>query len=303
VSDMNKDKLIRQTVFPILAAMIWGTAFSAQSICARYVGPLTFSAARSLVAVIVLGGGLYLWRKIKGITTPLATGKKELLLGGLCCGTLLTVASNFQQLALSDVSAGKAGFVTALYIVLVPVFSIFLGKRAPLSVWLAVGLSAAGLFFLCIPDGFTVEPMDGALLICAAVFAGHILAIDRFTRTVDGVALSLMQFAVVGVESALGMLVMEFDGGMAALSAGMSQCIWPILYVGVFSSGVAYTLQILAQKDTDPTVVSVLLSLESVFAVIAGAILLGDRMTVRELLGCALMMAGVLLAQLPERSK
>lgn len=303
MSNMNKDKLIRQTVFPILAAMIWGTAFSAQSICARYVGPLTFSAARSLVAVIVLGGGLYLWRKIKGITTPLATGKKELLLGGLCCGTLLTVASNFQQLALSDVSAGKAGFVTALYIVLVPVFSIFLGKRAPLSVWLAVGLSAAGLYFLCITDGFTVEPMDGALLICAAVFAGHILAIDRFTRTVDGVALSLMQFAVVGVESALGMLVMEFDGGMTALTAGLSQCIWPILYVGVFSSGVAYTLQILAQKDTDPTVVSVLLSLESVFAVIAGAVLLGDRMTVRELLGCALMMAGVLLAQLPERSK
>ena len=300
---MNKDKLIRQTVFPILAAMIWGTAFSAQSICARYVGPLTFSAARSLVAVIVLGGGLYLWRKIKGVTTPLATGKKELLLGGLCCGTLLTVASNFQQLALSDVSAGKAGFVTALYIVLVPVFSIFLGKRAPLSVWLAVGLSAAGLYFLCITDGFTVEPMDGALLICAAVFAGHILAIDRFTRTVDGVALSLMQFAVVGVESALGMLVMEFDGGMAALTAGLSHCIWPILYVGVFSSGVAYTLQILAQKDTDPTVVSVLLSLESVFAVIAGAVLLGDRMTVRELLGCALMMAGVLLAQMPERSK
>ena len=112
-----------------------------------------------------------------------------------------------------------------------------------------------------------------------------------------------MQFAVVGVESALGMLVMEFDGGMAALTAGLSHCIWPILYVGVFSSGVAYTLQILAQKDTDPTVVSVLLSLESVFAVIAGAILLGDRMTVRELLGCALMMAGVLLAQLPERSK
>lgn len=300
---MNKEKLIRQTLFPVLAAMIWGTAFSAQSICARYVGPLTFSAARSLVAVLVLGGGLYLWRRVKKITAPLARSRRDLLLGGLCCGTLLAVASNFQQLALSDVSAGKAGFVTALYIVLVPVFSIFLGKRAPLSVWLAVGASAAGLYFLCITDGFTVEPMDGALLICAAVFAGHILAIDRFTRTVDGVALSLMQFAVVAVESAIGALLLEFDGGMVAIAAGLSQCIWPILYVGVFSSGVAYTLQILAQKDTDPTVVSVLLSLESVFAVIAGAILLGDRMSGRELLGCVLMMAGVLLAQLPERSK
>ena len=224
-------------------------------------------------------------------------------LGGLVCGTLLTVASNFQQLALSDVSAGKAGFVTALYIVLVPVFSMFLGKRAPASVWLAVGVSAAGLYFLCITDGFTIEPMDGALLFCAAVFAGHILAIDRFTRTVDGVALSLMQFAVVAVESGIGMLLLELDGGAAALAAGLSHCIWPILYVGVFSSGVAYTLQILAQKNTDPTVVSVLLSLESVFAVIAGAILLGDQMSGRELLGCGLMMVGVLLAQLPERSQ
>lgn len=299
---MKREKLIRQTLFPVLAAMIWGTAFSAQSICARYVGPLTFSASRSLVAVLVLGGGLWLWRRVTKTTAPLARSRRDLILGGLCCGTLLAVASNFQQLALSDVSAGKAGFVTALYIVLVPVFSILMGKRAPASVWLAVAVSSVGLYFLCITERLTIEPMDGALLICAAVFAGHILAIDHFTRTVDGVALSLMQFAVVAVESAVGMLLVEFDGGFAALASGLSHCIWPILYVGVFSSGVAYTLQILAQKDTDPTVVSVLLSLESVFAVIAGALLLGDRMSTRELLGCALMMAGVLLAQKPERS-
>jgi len=294
---------LRQTLFPILAAFIWGTAFVAQSVSADHVPPMTFNALRSVVAAVVLSFGLAAFRKWKAARTaealpPLASSRRDLILGGLCCGSALALAANLQQAGLAETSPGKAGFITALYIVLVPILGLFLKKRVGLAVWVSVMLAAVGLYFLCLTESFTLQKSDVLVMFCSLVFAVHILLIDHFTQKVDGVALSAAQFIVVTLISTLGSLLWE-----APTLTGILQCMGPILYVGVFSSGVAYTLQILAQKDANPTVVSILLSLESVFSVLAGAVILKQMLSPRELFGCALMFAAVILAQLPAPRK
>lgn len=293
----SKTSFVRQNLFPVLAALIWGTAFVAQSVSTDFVGPFTFNALRAAIAFAVLCVvSLIFSRAEGGKSTPREKSgtRRDLILGGICCGFFLAAASNLQQLGLSETSAGKAGFITALYVVLVPVFGIFLRKKASLPVWIGVILSVAGLYLLCIKDGFSIERSDFYIFLCAIIFALHILCIDHFVQKVDGIKLSCVQFLVMALLSSLGMLIFE----RPSLS-GIIACIWPILYVGIFSSGVAYTLQILAQKDSDPTVVTILLSLESVFSVIAGAIILGDRLSGREYAGCVLMFAAVILAQIP----
>lgn len=294
---------IRQNVFPVLAALIWGTAFVAQSVSTEYVPPFTFNLLRSVVAAVVLGLGLWAVRaaqrrKDPQAVKPLADSPKDLWLGGVCCGLALGVASNLQQAGLAETSAGKAGFITALYIVLVPVLGLFLRKKVTAAVWISVVLAAVGLYFLCMNETLTIRRSDLLVMLCALVFAVHILLVDHFTQRVNGVALSAVQFVVAAVVSGAGSLLWE-----TPTLAGIEACILPILYVGIFSSGVGYTLQILAQKDANPTVVSLLLSLESVFSVLAGAVILHDRLTGRELLGCALMLLAVVLAQLPARGK
>lgn len=289
---------IRQNVLPVLAAFIWGTAFVAQSVGADYVEPFTFNAARSVIAFLFLLILCLVRRKIqKGIVESATKSWKDLAIGGTCCGVALTVATNLQQKGLETTTSGKAGFITALYIVIVPILSIFLKKKAPRSIWLSVVLAVAGLYCLCITEDFTITSGDFYILLCALCFSVHILVIDHFTQKVDGVELSCVQFLVVTVLSAIGMLATETPSVEA-----LRMCAWPILYVGIFSSGVAYTLQILAQKDSNPTVVSLLLSLESVFATLAGAIILHDRMSGKEYLGCVLMLIAVVLAQLPEKA-
>lgn len=292
---------IRQNVLPLLAAMIWGTAFVAQSVSAGHIEAFTFNAARSAIAfvtLLIVCGAFSAFRKRGGGESAPGGSKADLILGGLCCGLLLALASNLQQTGLSDTSAGKAGFITALYVVLVPVFGIFLRRRASLQVWISVVIAVAGLYLLCITGSFAIAPSDLYVLLCAVVFSLHILCVDHFARKVDGVKLSCAQFLVAAVVSGAGALLFEEPD-----PEGLAACVWPLLYVGIFSSGVAYTLQILAQKDSDPTVVSILLSLESVFSVIAGAIILGDRLSGREYLGCVLMFAAVLLAQAPVKRK
>ena len=289
---------IRQNVLPVLAAFIWGTAFVAQSVGADYVEPFTFNAARSVIAFLFLLILCLVRRKIqKGIVESATKSWKDLAIGGTCCGVALTVATNLQQKGLETTTSGKAGFITALYIVIVPILSIFLKKKAPRSIWLSLVLAVAGLYCLCITEDFTITSSDFYILLCALCFSVHILVIDHFTQKVDGVELSCVQFLVVTVLSAIGMLATESPSVEA-----LRMCAWPILYVGIFSSGVAYTLQILAQKDSNPTVVSLLLSLESVFAVLAGAVILHDRMSGKEYLGCVLMLVAVVLAQLPEKA-
>ncbi len=313
-----KHNQMRQVVFPILAALIWGTAFVAQDVCADVIDTFSFNAIRSYVAVLVLLVIIAIFNAVKKDKLKLSPAEKkaankQLWLGGFCCGTALAVASNFQQAGIvAGTDGGKAGFITALYVVLVPVFGLFFRRKVSLPVWVAVALSVVALYLLCIKGDFGFAPGDLLLLVCAVCFSIHILVIDHFTVTVDGLKLSCVQFLVAAVWATLAKLVCVLLGlgGVGDVSAvtsifaspdwsGILACALPILYVGVFSSGVGYTLQILAQKDSNPTVVTILLSLESVFAVIAGAILLHQQMTGREYLGCVLMFVAVLLAQIP----
>ena len=288
---------VRQNVLPLVTAMIWGTAFVAQSVGAEYMGPFTFNTARAVIAFVFLLGlcGLRAaWRRSRGETPAPAGSRRDLILGGLCCGVALSVASFFQQKGLETTTPGKAGFITALYIVLVPLAGLALGKKVPRALWLGVALAVGGLYCLCVTEELSITGGDFYVLVCAFCFTVQILAVDHFTNKVDGVALSCAQFSVMTLFSAAGALTETLPPlGL------LPQCLGPVLYVGVFSSGVAYTLQILAQKDSNPAVVSLLMSMESLFAAIAGAIILGNRMTGREYLGCGLMLAAVVLAQLP----
>lgn len=292
---------IRQTLFPLLAALIWGTAFSAQSVASTYIGPLTFNAARNVIAFIaLLAMDLIAARLTPGRRTMFQLSSREgkrLLIGGAACGVMLTLAANMQQLGIAGTSAGKAGFITAMYIVLVPLFGLFQKRRPSLLLWGSVALAVVGLYFLCVTEGFSIELSDFYILICAVLYAGHILVIDHFSGELDGIQMSCVQFFVAMILSGLGMFALEQPSFQA-----LSQCLLPVLYAGLFSSAVGYTLQILAQKDANPTVVSLLLSLESVFAALGGAVLLHERMGGREIIGCVLMMAAVILAQLPTAS-
>ena len=291
---------IRETVLPLLAAAIWGSAFVGQSIAGEYLPPFAVNAVRSVVAVVTLAIVIYGFRRWETVKNgaPKPQDKKKMITGGILCGTVLTIASNLQQIGLVDTSAGKASFITALYIVIVPLCSIFAGRKLGVNVWCAVALATAGLYFLCIQSGFTVQKGDFFVFLCALFFSAHILVIDHYTRFVDGIYLSFVQFfTCMVISGVISLLTEEWT------LAGIQYWILPILYVGIFSSGIAYTLQIIAQTGTNPAVVSLLLSLESVFGVISGAIVLHERMSGREWLGCALMFTAVILSQLPERAK
>ncbi len=301
-----KHNQVRQVVFPILAAFIWGTAFVAQDLCADSIGTFAFNATRYFVAVLALLVVIAISDRAKKNKPALTAEEKkaahkQLWLGGLCCGVALAIASNFQQAGLvAGTDAGKAGFITALYVVLVPVFGLFFKRKVSLPVWIAVVCSVVALYLLCIKGDFSLAAGDLLILVCAVCFAVHILVIDHFTAYCDGVKLSCLQFLFAGIISAVCMFLFE-DVDFAAIWS----CILPLLYVGIFSCGVGYTLQILAQKDSNPTVVTILLSLESVFAVIAGAIILHQQMTAREYIGCVVMFVAVILAQIqfPEKKK
>lgn len=286
------NKKAKQIVLPLITAFIWGCAFVAQKSGSALVGALTFNGTRYLLAGLALLPLLYL-REGRSLGGKL----KEALPGGLVLGTLLMVASNLQQYGVGFTTAGKAGFVTALYIVLVPLLGLFLGKRARLLVWCGVASAVAGLYCLSFAKGGAPSFNLGDLCVlgCAFVFTFHILAVDRLTERCDGVVLACLQFFVASAESLILAPMVE------TVSVGaLLDCALPILYAGLISGGVGYTLQIVAQKDGDPAVVSLLLSLESLFAAVSGAILLHERLTARELLGCALMLAAVVLVQLPE---
>ena len=295
----------RQILLPTTAALVWGMAFVVQDICADAIDPFTFNAARFLVAAVALLAVCLLLRLKKPERTPTPGEQKQyrraLLLGGLCCGTALAAASAFQQAGFSaGIEAGKAGFITALYVVLVPVAGLFFGRRPTAQIWLAVALAVAALYLLCVKRGLTLAPGDLLVLACALCFTVQILLIDRFSLLVAGVELSCVQFFTAAILSALLMLFF----GTTPLSV-LPQYTWPILYMGVISGALGYTLQIFAQKGANPTVVCILLSLESVFSVLGGWLFLGQHLTGRETLGCVLMFAAVILAQvhIPMKSK
>ena len=292
----NRSARLRGNLLLLLTALIWGIAFVAQKSGGEELGPLTFNGLRSLIGAAALGAALPLLDKL-GLSHPPAdrAQRKTLWIGGIICGLALFAATNLQQLGILYTNVGKSGFITALYIVLVPFIGIFLGNKVTWLNWIGVVIAVAGLYLLCgvgITDG--INRGDLLLLGCALLFSVQILAVSRFSPLVDGVRLSCIQFLVVGILN-LPLQLWREQFSVAALLNG-----WlPLLYAGVLSSGVAYTLQIIGQKYTEPTTASLLMSLESVFAALSGWLILRDRMSLPELCGCILVFAAVVLSQLP----
>ncbi len=291
---MNRYTL-RQSMILFMAAAIWGFAFVAQSVGMDYVGPYTFVTARNVVALAVLLPWVAAARRQRKKGGQRRSGRRPLIYGGVCCGICLFAASALQQFGMKYTTVGKAGFITAMYIVLVPVFGIFAKKKTGVKVWIAVTAALAGLYLLCMTKGdFQLQKGDAYILGCAAVFALHILVVDHFSPLVDGVELSCVQFAVNAVLGTILMMLLEQPRMADLLAAWL-----PIVYAGALSSGVGYTFQIIGQKGMNPTVASLILSLESVISVLAGWLLLHQALTARELAGCALVFAAIILVQLP----
>ena len=291
-----KKEQIKGSLLLFLAAIIWGVAFVAQSVGMDYVGPFTFNCVRTLIGGIVLIPCIVFLNRGKVKKKTNFTEKKRLLLGGICCGIALATGSTLQQFGIMYTTVGKAGFITAFYIIIVPILGLFLGKKCGLSVWISVVIALAGLYFLCIMDGFSIGKGDIYVFLGAIAFSSHILVIDHFTQFNDGVKMSCIQFFVCGILCFVPMMLFEHPEISVILLA------WkPILYAGVMSCGVAYTLQIVGQKNMNPTVASLILSLESVTSVIAGFLVLHQNLSHRELIGCGLMFIAIVLAQLPQK--
>ena len=280
-----------------LTALIWGTAFVGQRAGMDSIEPITFCASRMWLSAAAVG--LVAWLTGRGEKALTAGARAErnrnTLLGGLGCGFFLATATIFQQMGLVTTSAGKAGFITAMYMLLVPIigFVLFRQKNTWL-VWLAVLIGVVGMYLLCITEGFSLTTGDALVCACAALFSGHILCCDHFAPRANPVRMSAIQFLVAAVISTVAAFIAEQPSWDKVASAAV-----PILYCGLMSGGVGYTLQIVAQRWTDPTVASLLMSLEAVFAALAGALILGERMTSRELIGCAVMFLAIVLVQIP----
>lgn len=295
-----KKTQVRNSLLLLLTATIWGTAFVAQSVGMDYVEPFTFTFARSIIGGIVLIPCICFLRWLKKREDKDAGANRLFVtkiewIGGICCGLALCAASNFQQIGISYTTVGKAGFITALYVVIVPIMGLFFKRKVSFVVWICVALSVIGLYLLCMTEGsFTLAYGDLLVLICAILFSIHIMVIDHFSPKGDGVVMSCIQFFVCGIVSGIIMLFVESPDLGNIMAAKM-----PILYAGVLSSGVGYTLQVVGQKGMNPTIASLIMCLESVVSVLAGWLILGEALSNRELLGCVLMFAAIVLAQMP----
>lgn len=284
----------------LLTALIWGSAFVAQSVGMEYIGPFTFSTVRNLIAIVALIPVVWIFgcsREKKSQLPPWQRLKPDpvTLKAGVLCGVWLGIASILQQVGMVMTTAGKAGFITALYIILVPVLGRFLGRPVRKILLLCVPMALTGFYLLCVKGGFTVSFGDFLIFLCAIFFAGQILTIDHFLlKGANSVKLAWVQFAVTFLISAVLTGLYESPVPDALWDAR-----WALLYTGLLSSGVAYTLQIVGQKYTDPTTATLLMSLESVFAALSGWLFLGETMTAREVTGCVLVFVAVLLAQIP----
>ena len=284
-----------------LCAFIWGTAFIAQSVGGEYAEPLTFNCARSVLATIFLTGCCLLFDKMKGRRPSLLGSedpmyKSRLIKGGITCGVFLSLACFFQQLGIMYTTVGKSGFITALYIVLVPILSYVVFRRSvSLLQGISVGIAAVGMYFICINEGFSINQGDLYTLICAFCFAAQIICVENIIKGLDGVRLSLIQFATCAVLNGVLMFIFETPS-LTSLIAGWA----PVAYAGIMSSGVAYTLQIVGQKHVSSVLACMLMSLESAFALVSGWLILGQAMNMREIFGCSLVFAAILLAQMPE---
>lgn len=286
----------------ILTAFIWGCAFVAQSVGMEYVGPFTFNGTRCIIGGIFLIAANLVFdavkKKNKTYVKPSESEKKKLIKGGIICGIVLFAASSVQQIGISMTTVGKAGFISVLYILIVPFFGLLLRQKLPRMIWLCCAIALCGLYLLCMYESLSLSKGDAVVFISAAIYAVHIMAVDRFAPNVDCVKLSCIQFLVAGIISVAFMFIFEDPEIDKILDAWL-----PILYAGALSGGVGYTLQTVAQKWTKPSVASLLMSFESVFAVIAGAVLLSQVPSLRETTGCILMFISIIIIQLPEKRK
>ncbi|MGN0151131.1 MAG: DMT family transporter [Wujia sp.] len=293
----------RNSLILALTSFIWGISFVAQSEGGDAIGPYSFNCVRSII------GSLFLILIISitdrfGITKKPEDKKAQrtLLTGGVLCGIVLCIATNLQQMGIYlGTASGKAGFLTACYILLVPILGLFFKKKCGINVWIAVAISLVGLYLLCIDGAFRLQFSDTLVMLCALCFSIHILVIDHFSPMVDGLRMSCIQFMITGLLTAIPMFMTEFKSGVQVWFSAF--CTWdawiPLLYAGIFSCGIAYTLQIIGQKGVNPTIASLIMSLESVFSVLAGWVILHEKLSAKELTGCVLIFGAVILSQLP----
>lgn len=307
---MTNKKLISNFML-VLTAIIWGTAFVAQSIAHDHIETFIFNAARNIVGGLVLIPYILIANKLKNnnsLDSNLENKNKlkffeklkinkTLIIGGILCGIALFGGSTFQQFGIKYTSAGKSGFITALYIVFVPAFGIFLKKKVPFKIWVCVIIAVIGFYLISINEGFAINKGDLLTLICSFFFTLHILVIDYYSPKVDGIKMSCIQFFVAGFISLILSFIFE-NPQMSSLLAAWK----PILYVGVFSCGIAYTLQIVGQKNTEPVMASLILSMESVFAVIAGWLILKQGLSLKEAIGCLLVFTAIIITQMPSKN-
>ena len=294
-------KKMKSNILLLLTAFIWGSAFVAQKSGMDYIEPFTYNGIRTFIGGLVLIPVIIFFTKKNnrqnGTEEKVFDFEKDkiAIIGGICCGLVLCIAGDLQQFGMTTTSPGKAGFITSLYIVIVPLLGIFIGKKIPKIVWFCVAAALFGFYLLCVTEQFTISTGDLLVLCCAFFFSIHIMVIDHFSeKGIDGVLMSCVQFLVAGGISLIAMFSLESPTWAHIFAARSS-----ILYSGVMSCGVAYTLQILGQKRTDPTSATLLMSLESVFAALSGWLILHQSFSLREFLGCVLVFAAVLLSQIP----
>ncbi len=297
-------KKLRSEVLLLLAAIIWGASFVAQRAGMEHIGPFTFNGIRSFIGSLVLIPVIMVLDRQRrrsrtelggaradegGPTHHAQVKRKDMLVGGVLCGVILFIASSLQQFGMVHTSAGKGGFITALYILLVPIAGVLLKRKVRPILWFCVALATVGLYLLSVTEGFSIGKGDLLVLLCAFGFAAHILVIDHFSPRVDGVRLACVQLLVCGLLSTPFMVVFE------TLHFGnIVRCWLPLLYAGIMSCAVAYTLQIVGQRQTEPAIASLILSLEAAFALLFGIVLLQERISSREALGCLIMFASIM---------
>ena len=287
-------KKLQGSLVLLLTAMIWGASFVSQSKGLDHMRPFSFNGLRSIIGGLSLLPVIAVMRRGKD-----SSDMRISLIGGACCGVVLFIASSLQQVAIQYTTAGKAGFITALYIIIVPILQLLLGQRPPKQIWLCAAAALAGFWLLSVKEGFTVHPGDLLMLACAVFFAVHIIVIDRFNaRGTDPLVMSCVQFFTAGILSLPPALISEHPTAVAIALSWL-----PLLYSGVAACGVGYTLQIIGQRSTPPAAATLIMSLESGFAVLSGWLILGEQLSPRELSGCALVFAAVVGAQieLPSR--
>ena len=284
-----KGKNLKGSLMLLITAIIWGFAFVAQSVGIDTMGPFTFNGIRCVIGGLVLIPVILILNKgrLKEILT------REALIGGICCGVCLFIASMFQQWGIMNSTVGKSSFITALYVIIVPLLGLFIGKKVSMKVWISVAISLVGLYLLCMSGSLSLGTGDVYLLICAVCFSIHILVIDYFSPKADGVVISCIQFFTAGIISLIVMCFTEQPTWEMIYSGR-----YAILYAGLLSCGVAYTLQVVFQKDVEPTAASLILCLESVFGALGGWLILGEVLSAREITGCVLMFAAIVMAQL-----